>query len=389
MRIETGKIKELYVLALLAGTEALLLVGVPFFSSKFINALIGNRKILLAFSLLTGVMFTVLVLNISKRRYSAKVSRQEELFIQQTLLTHLTQIPPGHVERFQNGEIGMKFLRDAQIYGSFFKDLFPQFIGALCVAVIALISVFIHSKLIAGIFALFIFLMLFTLLPFRKKFARNNNAIRRMYDRSINKIFEFIHIYPFLKSMAANLPFEKLPYCRFAKFRQVNIFNDLTNIRFELYNRLILFVGEISILGVAGYLAWQKTITIGEVVFFQVLFISVLNAFSSLFQLLPMWEVFREARRSIKELCCYEQIENVDTGKDFKQLSDDIIARDLSFKYPNSDRFIFDKFNCKISPGEIVAVTGANGKGIFSATRQRRASSSTTRSDAERQPLTE
>ena len=33
-----------------------------------------------------------------------------------------------------------------------------------------------------------------TLLPFREKFARNNNAIRRIYDRAVNKIFEFVHI---------------------------------------------------------------------------------------------------------------------------------------------------------------------------------------------------
>ena len=363
MKIEIKKIKGLYVLALLAAAEALLLVGVPYFSSRFINALINDTKIILNFCLLTGAMLIVLVLNISKRRYSVKISRQEELCIQQILLEHLTKINPGHVERFQNGEIGIKFLRDAQIYGSFFRDLFPQFIGASCVAVFASITVLVHSCLIAGIFALFILLMLFTLLPFRKNFARNNNTIRRMYDRSINKIFEFIHIYPFLKSMAADIPFVQLPYSRFAKFRRINMFNDFTGIHFELYNRLILFSGEVSILGVAGYLAWQKVISIGEVVFFKVLFLSVLNAFSSLFQLLPMWETFKEAQRSIEDLCSCKQIENIDSGKEFTQLSDDIIAQNLSFKYPNSERLIFDKFNCKIFPGEIVAVTGTNGKG--------------------------
>ena len=363
MKIETGKIKGVYILTSLAASEALLLVGVPYFSSRFINAIVDNQTVVLNFILLAFCMLAVLILNIVKKSYAVKISRREELRIQHNLLEKIQKITPGYVERFANGEIGMKFLRDAQIYSSYFRDLYPQFIGTVCVAAIALISVFLHSRLIAVIFLVFILIMGLTLFPFRKKFSRNNNAIRRMYDRSINKIFEFIHIYPFLKSMAANAPFAKLPYSRFSKFRKVNLFNDFTNIRFELYNRLILFCGEVCILGAAGYLAWQKVITVGEVVFFQVLFLSVLNAFSSLFQLLPMRESINEARRSIEELRKYGQVEDCKSGKEFTGLTGDIIAENISFHYPDSERMIFDNFTCRISPGSIVAVTGVNGQG--------------------------
>ena len=363
MKIETGKIKGFYKLTALAASEALLLVGVPYFSSHFINAIVDNQTVVLNFILLAFCMLAVLILNIVKKSYAVKISRREELRIQHNLLEKIQNFNPGYVERFANGEIGMKFLRDAQIYSSFFRDLYPQFIGMVCVAVIALISVLLHSRLIAVIFSVFMLIMGLTLFPFREKFARNNNAIRRMYDRSINKIFEFMHIYPFLKSMAANIPFAKLPYSRFAKFRQINIFNDFTNIRFELHNRLILFSGEVCILGAAGYLAWQKIITVGEVVFFQVLFLSVLNAFSSLFQLLPMRENIREAKQSIEELHKYGEVEDCNTGKEFTRFTGDIIAENISFHYPDSERMIFDNFTCRISPGSIVAVTGVNGQG--------------------------
>ena len=163
--------------------------------------------------------------------------------------------------------------------------------------------------------------------------------------------------------MAANIPFAELPYSRFAKFRQINNFSDFTNIRFELYNRLILFSGEVCILGVAGYFAWKKVITVGEVVFFQVLFLSVLNAFSSLFQLLPMRENIREAKQSIEELHKYGEVEDCNTGKEFTRFTGDIIAENISFHYPDSERMIFDNFTCRISPGSIVAVTGVNGQG--------------------------
>ena len=329
MKSKTGKIKGFYKLTSLAASEALLLVGVPYFSSRFINVIVDNQTVVLNFILLASCMLAVLILNIVKKSYAVKISRREELRIQHDLLEKIQKFNPGYVERFANGEIGMKFLRDAQIYSSYFRDLYPQFIGTVCVAAVSLVAVLLHSRLIAVVFLVFMLIMGLTLFPFRTKFARNNNAIRRMYDRSINKIFEFIHIYPFLKSMAANIPFAKLPYSRFAKFRQINIFNDFTNIHFELYNRLILFFGEICILGAAGYLAWQKVITVGEVVFFQVLFLSVLNAFSSLFQLLPMQESIREAKRSLEELQKSSQMEECNTGKEFPGVTGDIIAENF------------------------------------------------------------
>ena len=363
MKIYTGKTRAICVLTTLAAAESLMLVGVPYFSSRFINAIVDRQAVVLNFILLASCMLAVLIINIVKKCCAVKIAREEELCVQHELLEKFQNLNPGYVEHFANGEIGMKFLRDAQIYSSFFRELYPQFIGSVCVAGIALISVLLHSRLIAVLFFLFMLIMGLTLLPFRKKFARNNNAIRRIYDRSINKVFEFIHIYPFLKSMAAHTPFADLPYTRFTKFRQINIFNDFTNIRFELYNRLILFSGEICILGSAGYFAWQKIITVGEVVFFQVLFLSVFSAFSSLFQLLPMYESIKEAIRSIEELQKYDLVEDCRTGKEFTGITGDIIAEKLSFHYPDSERMIFEDFTCRISPGSIVAVTGANGQG--------------------------
>ena len=152
MKSKTGKIKGFYKLTSLAASEALLLVGVPYFSSRFINALVDNQMVVLNFILLAFCMLAVLILNIVKKSYAVKISRREELRIQHDLLEQIQKFNPGYVERFANGEIGMKFLRDAQIYCSYFRDLYPQFIGTVCVAAVSLVAVLLHSRLIAVIF---------------------------------------------------------------------------------------------------------------------------------------------------------------------------------------------------------------------------------------------
>lgn len=363
MKLNIWKTKGLGLLTGLIGIEAVLLVSIPYFSSRFINALILNEGVWSNFVLLVCCMFFSLLINSIKKALANIISRKEEQRVQFELFAELQQFKPGYVEGLPNGEIGMKFLRDAQSYGNFFRSLYPQLVGAIFGALFAIIAVVYQSRIIAIVFVFFLVLMVLTLLPFKETFARTNSTIRRMFDFTINKLFEHIYVYPFLKSMAANIPFSKQHFSRFIIYRKINLFSDFVALRFETYNRMILLSGEICVLGLAGFLAWKQIISIGDVVFFQVLFLSVLNAFSSIFQLLPMYEGIKEAKKSISELYNDKYFENSEEGKIFTGEFKDIVIKDLSFHYPNSERMIFDNFSYKIKSGSVVAVTGANGKG--------------------------
>ena len=363
MKFYITKIKGFWRFSVWIIVEALLLIEIPYFSGKFIDSFVKSNMVLLNFALLILSMFTLMIVCFINKKNSVIIARNEELRIQHELLKTLQHLKPDYAAQFINGELGMKFLRDAQSYCMFFRDLYPAFISAICISVIACIVVFCYNYLLALLFLFFMFCMFIVLLPFKQKFAHNNHIIRCMYDLSFNKIFEFIHVYPYLKAMSAHMPFAKFPYSCFKKLKIANLLNDFTNIHFELYNRIIIFCGESCILGLAGFLAWKKIITVGDIVFFQILFLSVLNAFSSIFKLLPMQESINEAKRSIKELYEGNNFENSQCGEDFLGVSNSIIAKNLCFHYSGSNRMLLENFSCKILPGSIVAVTGENGNG--------------------------
>ena len=350
-------------LTLLAVLESFFLVGVPFCSGKFIDALTSQRNQFLCFFLLISCMLAALIFSVLKKRCSVLVSRRVELGIQQKLLAEMLRLKPGYAAHFANGEIGMKFLRDAQIYSLFYRDLYPQATGLLCGFVFAIFAVFCHSWLIVVVFLVFMGWMWRTLLPFKRRFTRSVRGVRSVYDRSINQLLEFMHIYPFLKSMAAEKPFASQPRGYFSKFRSVNLVSDLIDVRFEQRSRLILFFGETCILGVAGFLTCRRILSPGDVIFIQMLFLSVMNNFASLFQLMPMRERICEAERSLRELYESHQFEDVSSGKFFPGLSGDIIAEEVTFRYPGSGNYIFENFSCRIPHGSSVALTGANGSG--------------------------
>ncbi|MCW3805976.1 ABC transporter ATP-binding protein [Plebeiibacterium marinum] len=66
------------------------------------------------------------------------------------------------------------------------------------------------------------------------------------------------------------------------------------------------------------------------------------------------------------EFLDYDLIKTKKVGRETlfpEKLRKGIVVKDLSFKYPNSARRVFDKVNFKILPGETVAFVGANGAG--------------------------
>ena len=227
----------------------------------------------------------------------------------------------------------------------------------------ALIMVVYKNPLIALLYLAFLPLMAVVLLPYTEYFRRLNHAIRTLYDKSMNGIFEFMRIFPYLKLMDVGEQYVHSPKVRFRSFRKMNSKNDSCIILFESINKFILFLGEYFILGVAGWLAWKKFIPVGDVVIFQMLFLAVLNAFSGLFQLLPSLETTAESIRSMDELLKSEETEDITSGEEIPSARGDIVFRHISFCYPKTTRKIFDDFSCNIKGGSIVTVTGANGTG--------------------------
>ena len=184
-----------------------------------------------------------------------------------------------------------------------------------------------------------------------------------MYDRSLNGIFEFMHIFPYLKSMAAEAPYFEQPRRKFKSFRKMNLKNDCTASSLEYINRFILLLGEYSVLAVAGWLAWKKEIPVGDVVVFQGLFLAVLSSLNGMFQLLPGWKSAQESAESISELLETEDTEDIDSKPELPSALADIAVRYVSFRYPHSRKAVFADFSCDIKAGSIVALTGANGTG--------------------------
>ncbi len=349
--------------SVLAVVYSALVVLIPFGIGVFINALIYGGRPFVVFCIIFALALVALLLNALTKDMIQRIARKKELDLQLQLFDVFQSLKPGATDGYKSGEVAMKFFRDANTAYSFLGNVYPMLLGAVASILFSIAMVLCKNPVIALLYFLFLPFMAIALLPYAGRFRYLNRSIRTLYDKSINGIFEFMQVFPFLKSIDAGDGYVLAPQAKFRAFHRMNRKNDRCTIIFEAVNKGVLFLGEYSILGVAGWLAWQKSIPVGDVVVFQVLFLSVLNAFSGLFQVLPSLTLASESVCSMNELLESTETENVMTGDVIPVANGDILVRHISFAYPQSERLIFDDFSCRIKGGSIVAITGANGTG--------------------------
>lgn len=347
----------------LAVLQSGLLVVVPLQLGHVVDSLISHTPPYRGFLFLFFTAFVTLILGWLLRRLVLRISRDAEQNLQLRLLNKFRSLAPGHTDRTPPGETAIKFFRDVPILGEFMRNFYPQLLDAMCAVLFSFTTALNKSFIIAGLFLLFIPLLILPSVLWRSKFRRLRQALRRFNDLAVSKVFECMHIFPYLKSLAADAPYFRRTGELLNRGIKLNRCHDRSEADFEHANRAVLFLGEYTVLAVSCSLAYKGKILVGDVVVFQALFLSVLNTLAGVFRLLPNLENIRESLRSVNELLTDNAVEDTTSGLIVNNANGDIQVKNVFFSYPGSNREILRDFSVTIPGGSIVGVTGENGAG--------------------------
>ena len=357
------KRRNVAVYTVFAVARSGLLVATPLLLGLVVDDLVYRRSPWRAFIALLAAALSSLVSEWQLRRLALRISRDAELELQLRLLTQFQSLAPGQSGRTPPGETALKFFRDVPMLGEFLRSFYPQLLGAVCAVFFSLAAALNKSFVIAGLFLVFIPLLMLPSGLWETRFRRLRQALRRFNDLSVNKVFECMHVFPYLKSLAADAPYFRRTGELLRRGTTLNRRHDFAEADFEHANRAVLFLGEYTVLAVSCVLAYKGKIPVGDVVVFQALFLAVLNALAGVFRLLPNLENVRESLRSVNELLTDYAVEDAERGTVVGSANGDIKAENVRFAYPGSKREILRDFSCRIPGGSIVGVTGENGAG--------------------------
>jgi len=174
-------------------------------------------------------------------------------------------------------------------------------------------------------------------------------------------LFDFFHSLPFLRTLDAERRFADTPRESLCALKEGNCAMDRLSVVFGALLGAILVVGEIAVLGIAGNLAAEGTIPVGDVVVYQLLFLAAMQAVQGIVILLPESASLREGIDSLEEVLSHppprHRGERIDKIKSLE-------FRGVTFAYPEAGaKPAIKNFSASFRAGRIFALLGANGAG--------------------------
>lgn len=340
--------------------QTLVGIAIPFATGAFIDAVVRRSSPLVPFLVLAALSFSRMMLSPLLQRFLLARSRVVELRLQNRVLEHIVDLPPAKVAAYPYGELVAKLVRDAAAIGGFVRGLYPRLLVALVMMFAAGASLYARAPIVGIVFMAFIPLSILVFAPFARKFARNSHAVRLGSDVTYNSLFEFFNVLPFLKSLAAEARFVEVPKASLATLKANSDATDTLSTVFGFLLGALLVVGEVAVVGFAGWLAARGRIPVGDVVVYQMLFVMALEAVQGIITLLPDLSFLREGADSICELLAREQ---PPTGHVPVTRINRLDCRHVTFGYPGAACPVVRDFSAAFEAGMVVGLAGANGTG--------------------------
>ncbi len=336
-------------------------IAVPFATGRFIDSLVGGMSPVAPFVTLCVLLFVRAIMTPCLQRFILSRARIIELMLQEKTICAIMDLPPPELSPLAEGTFVAKLTRDTYAVGGFVTGLYPHLLTAIVTMFAAGFALYSRSPALGFAFMAFIPLSIALFLPFSRHFATTSHAVRKRSDGAFAVLFDFFHSLPFLQILAAGHRFADSPRKSLAALKDGNCAMDRLTVAFGAILNSILVAGEVAVLGLAGMFAAKGSIPVGDVVVYQMLFLTAMQSVQGIVSLLPETAALREGIDSLGEILNREP--PILQGRRLDSI-ESIEFRNVTFAYPGSDaRPVIKDFSAIFRVGRVVALVGDNGTG--------------------------
>lgn len=343
-------------------------VAIPFATGLFINSInfpdsycLKSLAFHFTFIILATLLLVKALLTPLLDRFICSRSRKVETDLQFRVLEATMNLSPSRLATIPDGAIIAKMTRDSYAVGSFVRGLYPRLLQAVVIMLATSCAIYSRSRILCLSFLIFFPLAIILFLPFARRFTSNSHYVRKQSDVSFNAIFDFLLTLPLLRTLDVERRFANAPQVALEGLKASNNATDTLSVRFGFFLGLMMVGGEIAVLGYAGSLAAKGIIPIGDVVLYQMLFISAIQAINGIISLLPELAALREGADSLKEMLDLTPPKyNPEPLAPLETLA----FNRVTFAYPHSpNNPVLKDFCATFRAGTVIGLTGVNGAG--------------------------
>ena len=319
---------------------------------------VGIDSVILALALIQNVPTTV-----CRNTMISKMLRTTSAGIKSCVVRKLQSLSITYAKDMETGKIQSKFLKDTDAVDTLFSTLVQSIIPNVISALIAM-GIALYKNGIVSLFFLCV-------IPF-------NVALSRMFRKRIRSRYRDLRMQTEGMSSRLSAMLDMLTVTKAHGLEQTEI---------AAVNRRILGVAgsgvkvdkTVAYFGSCSWvlnnllssacvvfcalLAVQGKITVGEVVLFQSMFISISGYVSALANLLPNLGSGFEALYSVSEIMNATDVEMNIGKRPVPSIRVDVTFQNVYYKYPGAEEYTVKNLSLNVKAGECIAVVGSSGSG--------------------------
>lgn len=296
-------------------------------------------------------------------KHKSKMLRSISAGLRNTMVKKLHQISLTYHKELQSGKLQSKFVRDMECIELFLERIMESLIPTIFTLVITIAISITKSWIVTAAFVIMVPMTVVLRKIFQKKMRKATSSLRKESENLTSDISEMIELMPVTKAHGLEIEESSKVEEGIKRLRRVGYNVDMTNALFGSTSWVVVQSMSALCLIFTGALAYGGLITVGAVVLFHSYFSTIAGNVQNLLAIYPELLKGTESLKSISEILISNKIENNDKKIKLRHLHGSIQFKNVSYKYPGSDKIIINNLSLDVKPGECVAFVGSSGSG--------------------------
>jgi ATP-binding cassette subfamily B protein len=315
-----------------------------------------------------GVILTVIIVqNVFTTTWRSSITnkliRSTTAEVKSGVVRKLQRLSITYHKEIEEGRIQSKFLRDIDNVEGYYRNILMTFIPTLVGTIVSTVIALFKSPMVSLFFVVIIPLDVLLTLAFRNVIRRQNKEFRKENEKLSSKLTTTLQMMTLTKAHGLVQTEEHQVNERINSVTQAGLKLDKTHAWFGSMMWVVSQIMSAVCLFFCVFLAIKDVITPGEVVLFQSLFASISGSVLTLINVFPILMTGKEAVHSLSEIVCAEDLERDDGKIGIQKLSGKIDFENVSYHYPNEEKYVVKNFNLHVKKGERIALVGTSGSG--------------------------
>ncbi len=341
---------------------------IPIITANVINIATNPESYAVTGLFINGALLILLVVqnlytHVLYVNYTSRSLRNIGAGLRNSLIKKLQQLSITYHNELKSGALQSKFLRDIEAIEQLLNQLIFSLIPCLMTIVVTVAVTVSKSLIVTAFFAVIIPINVLVVQMFNKKMTKDNRAFRKEVENVSTKITTMLEMIPVTKAHGLeNTEINKME-ASLKHLKRAGITLDRSQAQFGSWSWVVGNLMSVICLVFTGYMAYIGKLSVGDVVLFQSYFGTITGNIQALLNIYPEFAKGAESIKSVSEIMISDNIENNDGKIRLRYVHGTVKFKNVSYKYPGSEKKVIKDFSLDVEPGDCVAFVGSSGSG--------------------------